>query len=77
MLERNEKGKGNRIMENSNAINIQNYRCEFYGERYCLCDICQSVRKALDEAEKITSAEVEELFREAEELFENMKVESE
>lgn len=26
MLERNEKGKGNRIMENSNVINIQNYR---------------------------------------------------
>lgn len=52
-------------------------RCEFCGERYCLCDICQSVRKALDEAEKITSAEVEELFREAEALLENMKMESE
>lgn len=36
------------------------------GGGYCLCSACESMRKALEEAEKIDS---EQIFREAEEIF--------
>lgn len=47
--------------------------CKFVGGGYCLCDVCQSMRKELEKAEKIPLEEVDELFREAEEIFAEMK----
>lgn len=46
-----------------------NNNCIFAGDSCCLCDACQAVRKASEEAGKVTPNEVEELFREAEKMM--------
>ena len=50
-----------------------NSSCEFSGDRCCLCSACQAVRKALEDAEKVTQEEIDELFREAEKALEELK----
>ena len=47
-----------------------NKNCQYAGDSYCLCSACQSVRKAIEEAKKVTPNEVEEIFREAEKMIE-------
>lgn len=46
-----------------------NNSCEFFGSGCCMCSTCQAVRKAMEEAEKITEEEIDEIFREAEEMM--------
>lgn len=46
-----------------------NNSCEFFGGGYCMCNTCHAVRKAMEEAEKITGEEIDEIFREAEEMI--------
>ena len=46
-----------------------NNSCEFFGGGYCMCNTCQAVRKAMEEAEKITGEEIDEIFREAEKIM--------
>lgn len=53
-----------------------NNSCEFArGGGTCLCGACQSAREAMEEMEKVTPDEVEELFEEAEKLLDNLKKE--
>lgn len=40
------------------------------GEQYCLCSTCQSMRKDLEETEKLSKEEIDRMFNEAEELME-------
>jgi len=49
------------------------FDCEYAGGKDCLCGACQLARKALEEAEKITVEEVDEIFRDAEETLERLK----
>lgn len=51
-----------------------NKDCEMFGGGYCLCNACRSMMKALQETEKI---DTEKVFKEAEEIFEQMKAELE
>ena len=44
-----------------------NNTCKFAGGGYCLCEACQSMRKAFQEAEKVTKEEIDALLKEAEE----------
>ncbi len=46
-----------------------NNNCEYASGGHCMCSTCQAVRKAMEDAEKITKEEVEEVFREAERLL--------
>lgn len=46
-----------------------NNNCEYASGGHCMCDACQAVRKAMEDAEKITKEEVEGVFREAERLL--------
>lgn len=39
-----------------------NNSCEFAGEKYCMCNACQSMRKTLEEAVIIPKEEIETLF---------------
>lgn len=50
-----------------------NNSCEFAGDRCCLCSACQSMRELMEEAEKITSEKIDEVFQEAEKALEEMK----
>lgn len=40
----------------------------------CLCDVCKSTREALEEAGKVTKKEVDEAFRDAEKMLEQIRV---
>lgn len=51
-----------------------NNNCEFAGSECCMCSTCQVVRKALEEAEKLTSEELDRLFCDAEKLLEDIKI---
>lgn len=51
-----------------------NNDCEYAGKRYCLCSACQATRKAMEEAEKVTKEEVDELFRDAAKLLDDIKI---
>lgn len=46
-----------------------NNNCKYAQGGHCLCSACQAVRKAMEDAEKITKEEVEEVFRDAERLL--------
>lgn len=50
------------------------HSCEYAGDSCCLCSACQSVRKAMEEAEKVTKEEVARLFCDAEKLLEDIKI---
>lgn len=54
-------------MENSNNIN----NCKYAGGEYCMCSACSAVRKAMEDAEKVTKEEVDRLFNDAKEAIEN------
>ncbi len=47
--------------------------CEFAGAGDCLCSACQSMRKALEEAERINPEEIDRAFQEAEKALEELK----
>jgi len=47
--------------------------CEFASAGDCLCSACQSMRKALEEAEGITQEEIDRVFQEAEKAMEELK----
>lgn len=51
-----------------------NNNCEFAGSECCLCSTCEVVRKAMEDAEKITREEVDKLFCDAEKLLEDIKI---
>lgn len=40
--------------------------CEYASDGCCLCSACQSMRKALEEAERIPQEEIDRVFQEAE-----------
>lgn len=40
----------------------------------CLCSVCQTVREAMEDTEKITREEVDRLFCDAEKLLEDIKI---
>ena len=50
------------------------FECEYVGKTGCMCDACKSMRKALEEAEKISKQEIEDLFRDAEEKLKKIKM---
>lgn len=43
--------------------------CKYFGENGCLCSACQSVRKAMEDAEKISKEEIDKVFAKAEEIL--------
>lgn len=47
--------------------------CEYASDGCCLCGACQSMRKALEEAERITPEEIDRAFQEAEKAMEELK----
>ncbi len=47
--------------------------CKFAGAGDCLCSACQSIRKALEEAERINPEEIDGAFQEAEKILEEFK----
>lgn len=49
--------------------------CEYSGGGYCMCDICQAVKKAKEEAEGITQEEIEKIFYDAKKLMEQADTE--
>lgn len=51
-----------------------NHNCEFCGGGYCLCDACRSMQEAIREAENVPKEEVDQLFRDAEMLLEDIKI---
>lgn len=51
-----------------------NNNCEYASGGYCMCSTCQAVRKAMEDAEKITREEVDKLFCDAEKLLEDIKI---
>lgn len=57
-------------MKNSNIFND----CNYAGGGYCMCNTCKAVKKAMEDAEKITKEEVEKLFNDAKEALENAGV---
>ena len=50
-----------------------NNNCEFSEGGYCMCNICQTVQKAMEDAGKVTQEEVDKLFLDAETLLEDIK----
>ncbi len=51
-----------------------NFKCEYAGGEGCLCDACQSVRKAIEDVQKITDEEVDKLFQDAERMLAQMEI---
>ena len=49
------------------------FECEYAGKIGCMCDACKSMRKAIEEAEKISEQEIKSLFLEAEEKFKTIE----
>ena len=45
---------------------MRSENCEFYGKECCLCSACQSMRKAVQEAEQLPKDEIEKVIKEAE-----------
>ncbi len=54
-----------------------NNNCIFAGDSCCLCDACQAVRKAAEEAEKVTLKETNNIFHEMEKMLEECKSDNE
>lgn len=49
-----------------------NNNCEFAGEKYCMCDACQSMRKDIEELMDIKTEDRMEI-KDAERVYEEMK----
>lgn len=50
-----------------------NNTCKYVGRVYCLCSACQSMRKAMEEAEDISKEEIDKMFAELEEMAKEFK----